>query len=364
MNLAQALSQVLVAFTIEFDNEWEHRISKTYARPFKVSIAMWSNYLRYVRTDGTPFGEVVRLSCCTKETMASTVGGMERWGYIEVGRDPKAFGTGRALKTDTVIKPKMTGTLALEKWDGLAAEIESRWRSRLGDDAIYGLRDALAPIEGREDGAMPYFLPVIGGPMFTAPSLAEGEGARDDDLPALLSRILLRFTLDYESEMDVSLPIAADVVRVLGAEPVRMKDVPLLSGLSKEAVSVSMTWLTKNGYIGVEQDPTARGKVVRLTPKGLHAQESHAARVQHVECRWTDRFGANTIETLRLRLEAILEQPGGEDGPLSAGLVPPPGCWRGEGRYKAQTKAFIENPREGLPRQPMVLHRGGWPDGS
>jgi hypothetical protein len=37
---------------------------------------------------------------------------------------------------------------------------------------------------------------------------------------------------------------------------------------------------------------------------------------------------------------------------------------RADKRYAAQTEAFIHDPRGALPHDPMVLHRGGWPDGS
>ena len=33
-------------------------------------------------------------------------------------------------------------------------------------------------------------------------------------------------------------------------------------------------------------------------------------------------------------------------------------------RYLAQTEAMLEDPTGTLPHYPMVLHRGGWPDGS
>ncbi|MBD5634400.1 MAG: hypothetical protein IAI49_07960 [Candidatus Eremiobacteraeota bacterium] len=43
------LSQILVAFTIEFDNEAERQLhARTDARPFLVSLVMWYNCLRYV----------------------------------------------------------------------------------------------------------------------------------------------------------------------------------------------------------------------------------------------------------------------------------------------------------------------------
>jgi hypothetical protein len=47
--LSALLSQALVAFTIEFDNEAEHQLhARTEARPFPVSLVIWYNCLRYV----------------------------------------------------------------------------------------------------------------------------------------------------------------------------------------------------------------------------------------------------------------------------------------------------------------------------
>jgi DNA-binding MarR family transcriptional regulator len=209
---------------------------------------------------------------------------------------------------------------------------------------------------------MPRFMPVLSAKgLFAAPvvDLAPTEATPDHELPALLSRVLLTFTLDYERDSAVSLPIAANVLRVLGSDPTAVGSLPLAGGVSKEAVSTSMTWLQGQGYIAVEPDPAGRGKVVSLTSSGADAQAAHARRGAEVEGEWCDRFGTAAIERLASALEAVLaaEQ-------LSAGLVTPAGGWRGSGRYKPLTAAFVERPREALPHAPMVLHRGGWPDGS
>ena len=59
--LSVLLSQALVAFTVEFDNEFEHRMphGTTVGRsaegprgPWLASQVMWSNVLRYVEPDG------------------------------------------------------------------------------------------------------------------------------------------------------------------------------------------------------------------------------------------------------------------------------------------------------------------------
>src|SRR5207245_1792405 len=116
----------------------EHQMAKTYARPFGVSIVMWSNFMRFVRETGTPIAEIVEASCIPKEAIVSVVGGMERWGYVTVDHDPKdgvrpgrkGFGSGRGVKLETVIYPSMTGKLAIKRWEPLTAEIERRWRER------------------------------------------------------------------------------------------------------------------------------------------------------------------------------------------------------------------------------------------
>jgi DNA-binding MarR family transcriptional regulator len=302
--------------------------------------------------------------------VAALVGGLERWGYISVDRDPhlgatrttSGFGTARGVKPQTVIRPSMTGTLARGIWEPLTSEIETRWTERLGKRSVDDLREALTAVHDRVEMAMPRFLPVLNtkgldaGPVV---ELRQGERTHERELPALLSRVLLAFTVDYERNSEVSLPIAANVLRVLGSEPRALGELPLAAGVSKEAVSMSMTWLNGHGYIRVEPDPNGRGKVVAITGNGAIAQNHHVRRLADVEADWVTRFGSMAVESLRACLEVTLESAS-----VSVGLVTPAGGWRSTGRYKPLTAAFVERPRESLPYSPMVLHRGGWPDGS
>jgi hypothetical protein len=56
--LPTLLSQALVAFTIEFDNESEHQMqhqtttSGSRRDPWLASLAMWSNFMQFVAQDG------------------------------------------------------------------------------------------------------------------------------------------------------------------------------------------------------------------------------------------------------------------------------------------------------------------------
>jgi hypothetical protein len=108
----------------------------------------------------------------------------------------------------------------------------------------------------------------------------------------------------------------------------RVKDLPLAAGVSKQAVSLSMTWLENEGYITVGSDANARGEVVALPPKGVDGRDAYASRRDDVERYWAERFGADVLHALRELLQSILEEPGGDDGPLSSGLATPPGEWR------------------------------------
>jgi hypothetical protein len=88
--------------------------------------------------------------------------------------------------------------------------------------------------------------------------------------------------------------------------------------------------------------------VARPSPKGRYAQDKHREQLGAVEDRWQARFGGETLGAAR----DALEQLTGDHARLAAGLEPPPGGWR----------ASLRRPVT-LPHYPMVLHRGGFPDG-
>lgn len=71
-----------------------------------------------------------------------------------------------------------------------------------------------------------------------------------------------------------------------------------------------------------------------------------------IEDSWRTRFGADTFYQLKKALFEIVRD-GSPSSPLLKGLQPYPDCWR----------AKIPQPST-LPHYPMVLHRGGYPDGS
>ena len=161
---------------------------------------------------------------------------------------------------------------------------------------------------------------------------------------ALLGHVLTAMTLDHEREATVSLPLAANVLRVVGSGAVRLRDLPVLSGLSKEGIVMAAGYLLRNGLATSTPE-----RAIRLTPAGRDALADYE-----------DRARQQDAGALRQTLDALLQQTAA----LSAGLVPPEGCWRAPTPYVAQSRRRVADPLGSLPWHPLVLHRGGWPDAS
>jgi DNA-binding MarR family transcriptional regulator len=364
--LSTLLSQVLVALTVEFDNEFERQMphrTTTYGAtaglrqgPWLVSMVMWSNCMRFVGEEGIPVRELEKLAR-TKTNLA----GMERWGYIAVEPNP-AGRRSRQPRSAWIIRATPKGREAQEVWRPLFGAIEKRWQERFGVDEIDRLRESLGALAGRIGMELPDCLPILGYGLFSrgpekeprAPAGGKESIVASLPLPALLSRVLLALAIEFERESDLSLAIGANLVRVLDEKGVRIRDIPVLSGVSKEAIGMAMGILQKGRFAVVEPDPDgSRTKVARLTPKGRKAQDAYRRLLATIEERWQERFGTSTIDALREALERLAGKPGMKISPLFRGLEPYPEGWR----------AAVRKP-ETLPHYPMVLHRGGFPDDS
>jgi hypothetical protein len=82
------------------------------------------------------------------------------------------------------------------------------------------------------------------------------------------------------------------VLQVLDKDGVRVRDLPGLSGVSKEAISMAMGVLGKRGLAVTGPAPDGgRWRVARPTPQGRYAQNKYRERLGTVESRWQARFG-------------------------------------------------------------------------
>jgi len=379
-----------VALSIELDNEFEHRIvhwttshgpqPEVRQGPWLTSVVMYVNCLRFLEDDGITVRELLRLA-----RTPTNLDGMRRWRYLTIDPGPvrgdpsRVRGAGKRPGADAVLRPTRYGREARAVWRPLFGEVEERWGQRFGESLVAQLRGALSAIVTAIERPLPDCLPILGyglrsirragseteeGPTAVADSqggsAAGPEHRRSTDdvaglsLHALLSRALLAFAAGFERRSRVSLAISADVVRVLddGGTPVR--DLPARSGVSKEAITMATGFLDRQGYAVVEPLlPPGRGRRVRLTAEGEAARRRYRELTDSVQTRWLERFGEPAVTALRESL-AQLVGDGTPDGcPLFTGLTPYPDGWR----------ASVRPPRL-LPHFPMVLHRGGFPDGS
>jgi DNA-binding MarR family transcriptional regulator len=366
--LPALLSQALVAHTIELDNEAEHRLPHRTTRqqdpdterggPWLVSYALYANVLQYIGADDITVA-TLRARARTRQLL---LGGLLRWGYI-ILTPPAGQPLRKPPQDDATVRNRQAGLRARDVWSPLSALVDDRWRRRLGAPVIDRLDRALRAVFDALSIEPPAYLPVIhptqggkldepqprdvttGGPMRVPTS---------GSLSPLLSGILYGFTVDFEADARISLPISANTLRVLDASGTRLGELPRLTGVSREGNAMGAAWLERHGCVVSGPDTTARrGKVLRLTPKGEKAQQKYRRLLRATEESWRTRFGTRAIDDLRTALGEVVGDGTFETSPLAPGLVPHPDNWR----------ARVRRP-EILPHHPMVLHRGGYPDGS
>ena len=365
--LSSLLSQALVAFTIEFDNEFEHLVphrTTDYGgvpgTPWLVSMVWWMRWLRFIPDEGITTAELRRLSRTNARDMRNQLTRLSRWwGYVAL--EQTGPGTANLRAADPWVRPTSGGRKAIAVWRTLTEKIEKRWETRIGIETLDSLRESLGAVANRLNPGLPDFLPTLGYGLF---SIAPDEGASQlpaqiRSLPGLLAKVLLGFAIEFEAEAKISLAIAANVLRVLEDEPVPRRELPQLSGVSKEALAMATGWLEKQGLAACPADQTRdKRKAVALTAKGRIARQACHQLAWAIENRWIDRFGRepsaeDRIERLRAALERFVTASDENGSLILQGARPYSDGWRSQ----------LPAPRT-LPHFPMILHRGGFPDGS
>ncbi len=373
-SLSALLSQVLVAFTVEFDNEFERRMGEAGYAGARLSLVVWANLMRFLRAGPLTVEDLAAKALAPATQIKPELGCLERWGFIgmQAGKRP-GFGSGRGIRADWRVRLTTKGRKACEIWPGLFAEIERRWDERFGLDEMARLRNALAQMASQLEFELPEGLPSSFGAAEQYPRRERHEEAMPA-LPTLLSRLLLTFSLEFNRESEVALVYCANTLRVLGETPVRLGDLARLTGLSPETSDIG--WQLKP-YVVVAADETGRrGKVVRLSPRGWRAQQDYLRLDGEIEARWETRFGGSTGQ-LREALGGLFDEGRG----LAEGLAAPAGTARAGGLAPAlgrndvgtaarqrlrdllaQTREFVSNPAKALPRFPAWdMNRGFGP---
>lgn len=396
-DLSALLSQTLVAFTVEFDNEFEHRMRRSGYAGAKLSLVVWSNLMRFLTSGDLSVRELAVRALAAEDELKSGLGCLERWRFLNLRPHPgdarpiakrphrsgrmlrDGWGSGRGIRSEWLIRLTEKGVKAVEVWPSLFSEIEQRWDARFGKRQLESLRQALGSVLQQVDLDLPQSLPV-GWNADDSPPKRSTPRTGGDPLPVLLSQLLLLFTIEFERESRVPLGLCANTLRVLRQTPVPLSEIPRLTGTSPETSDIG--WRAKP-FVAVEPDPKAkRGKAARLTPLGLKVQRKYHKLVREIEDRWEARFGEDNIRSIRNCLESLFAARSIEgEQLLGEGMVPAEGTVRaGElapalGRRDvgsaarqrirdlvAQTQGFIRDPANTLPHYPLWdINRGFGP---
>jgi predicted transcriptional regulator len=363
------LSFALVAFTIEIDNAAESLIPHATTRygtspnsqgAWLTSMVMYLNCLKHLPDEGIPEEGITVRELERRARTTTNLNGMMRWGHIFMAPSPNDA-RAKPPEADWIVKPTAAGSAAKKAWQPLFGATERRWHKRFGWYEVEELRAALKVLVPHLPPDLPDCMPILGFGLSLKQAFAKrsklepsADSAKLESLtiPELLARILVAFALEFEDASSLSLALCADVLRVLNEKGVRVRDLPALSGVSKEAIAMALGFMRKRGLCQEEQEGAGKARVVKLTPKGRVAQLEYQRLESEIETQWATRLGER-MSRLRKALEKLLGDSGRDQTELLNGIAPPKDCWRAE----------VPRPKT-LPWFPMVLHRGGFPDGS
>ncbi len=151
-SLSALLSQVLVAFTVEFDNEFERRMGEAGYPGARLSLVVWANLMRFVG-QGVSVRDLAAQALAPDNQIKFELGCLERWGFVVLRPDPSGdrpvlsrahrqsgrerrggWGSGRGIRADWMVRLTSRGLTASQIWPPLFGEIEQRWETRFGKD--------------------------------------------------------------------------------------------------------------------------------------------------------------------------------------------------------------------------------------
>ena len=394
--ISALLSQVLVAFTIEFDNEFERRMAEAGYAGALLSLVVWSNLMRFLVEGGVSVRDLGAQALASEEQVKLELGCLERWGFVALradGADDRpiatrvhrragrvlrdGWGSGRGIRAGWTVRLTGKGRAASEIWPSLFGEIERRWQSRFGEDTISRLRQILQSLLKEIDLELPQGLPALWDVAGQYPTRRERSSGT---LPfvTLLSQLLLTFAVEFDRESSAPLWLCANTLRVVKEQPIAVGDLQRLTGGSPETSGIG--WQIKP-YVTMERNPaSSRGQLVRLTPLGRNVQQRYRELTREIEKRWRAKYGEDKIDRLRNSLQELFLRNNGERSLLSEGLVPAEGTVRAGkqapalGRRDigtaarrrmrdlvAQTEMFLRDPGT-LPHYPLWdMNRGFGP---
>ncbi|HXA57103.1 MAG TPA: hypothetical protein VNU84_06665 [Candidatus Acidoferrum sp.] len=383
--LSALLSQILVAYTLEFDNEFEREMGGAAYAGARLSLVIWLNLIRFIPPSGISVRELTILALAPQERIKHQLGCLERWGFVAL--QPHAgtarnamshgWGSGRGITAKWSVRLSAKGEKAVQIWPPLFATISRRWRGRFGDSALDRLNESLCAVVSEIDIELPYGLADVREVKEPFPPRIS-HNTRREPLPILLSQLLTLFAVEFEPQSLAPLVLCANVLRVLSETPVPLAEIPRRTGGSPEMTDIG--WRLKP-FVIVESDTVARRRSLRLSPLGREAQQNYQRLVSEIEGRWETRFGKEKIRHVNDSLNTLFDARKGDRLLIAEGMIPPPGVVRAGDTAPAlgrrdvgsaakqrardlvgQTRMFVADPVNALPHFPLFdMNRGFGP---
>lgn len=304
VSLPAALSQLLVAFTLEVDDGFEVALGEAGHPEIGLSLIGWTSFLQHADGAVVAIRDVMDRTYAAMNHVAQTAAVYERWNVVEVTpagapapmfgprrRTPKRAGhaTSKGITATSVAHLTEIGREAAV-WPSLVADVEARWKKRFGP-LLTTARNALADFVEESDVALPEGVHSgsVRGDWRLFPPRAgdtgDSGGVASRSLPGLLSQALLRCTIDVEGTGGTSMALGATTLRVLSPEGMPVAELPLRSGAASQAGAVLMNGAVRSGLAVFGKDPATGLKSVALTPAGVEAQQHHLDVVAGLESR-------------------------------------------------------------------------------
>ena len=283
------------------------------------SAPMWFGLLRAIpRTDAVAQRDLPALTRLSKRRVQNLVATSIRFGWVEVRND-----TG-VSRTVGLTAP---GREAASAWTAMTDDVEPCWCRRVGVD-LDAHHGTLGAIVAQFDLELPHYPISYGGsdPSVTGgrsrPAQAgppripahghdwapvvrgDGDTVRGLPLTALLSQLLVAFTIDYAEANGGVLVLVEGFVRGFGTRnAVPMKHLPAVLGVNGTGKSL----LERHGFVSVKTNGKVKAiDVAHLNSKGQRERDMYRGLVRTVESDWASRLGATNILALRQSLEEML----------------------------------------------------------
>jgi predicted transcriptional regulator len=123
------LSQLLIAYTYDFDAEMAHELDKDgWERP--PSLAMCANVLQFVGDEGLAMADLLSRCGIVQATLKTMLDCLKRHAWI-------------TIENDRIVRLTQRGTLVRRAFRKTQDAVERRWQSQLGAETVIALRAAL-----------------------------------------------------------------------------------------------------------------------------------------------------------------------------------------------------------------------------